>query len=51
MEETVTITKKEYERLQKSEDILEGLRAVGLDNWHGYDDAMAMHYELFPDEE
>lgn len=39
-EETVTITKKEYDELCASQKILDALEAGGVDNWEGYDDAM-----------
>lgn len=45
MEETVTISRKEYERLQKSELKLECLEGAGVDNWSGFDDAMDMYRE------
>lgn len=34
--ETITITVKEYERLQKRDDTLSFLEALGVDNWQGY---------------
>lgn len=37
--ETVTITKSEYDRLLDDYKFLEALRAAGVDNWGGYDDA------------
>lgn len=39
-EETVTISKKEYQRLLRSDAKLEYLEAFGVDNWNGYSDAM-----------
>lgn len=36
-EETVTITKKEYEDLKKDVKWLRALEAAGVDNWEGYD--------------
>lgn len=36
-EETVTISKEEYEELKKDQKFLEALRAAGVDNWEGYD--------------
>ena len=44
MEETVTITRKEYERLSEDSRILGNLRAAGVDNWEGY-------YLAFQDED
>lgn len=37
---TVTISKKEHQRLLKSERKLEALEGAGVDNWEGYDYAM-----------
>lgn len=48
MEETITISKREYERLQKSEDLLDCLLACGVDNWNGCDTAYEMHHESYP---
>ena len=39
MEEKVTITKEEYDRLQEDSRLLECLRDGGVDNWVGWDDA------------
>ncbi|BAM44931.1 host RecBCD nuclease inhibitor [Enterococcus phage BC611] len=39
MEDLVTISYSEYERLLKIEAFLEALEAVGVDNWSGYGDA------------
>ncbi len=46
MEETVTISKKEYEQLQKDQCFLECLRGAGVDNWEGYDYAIEMMQEM-----
>lgn len=35
-EETVTITKKEYDRLVEDSKWLSYLEAAGVDNWEGY---------------
>lgn len=35
-EETVTISKKEYESLLEDSKFLEALQDVGVDNWEGY---------------
>jgi hypothetical protein len=45
MEETVTISKKEYEQLQRDQRFLECLRGAGVDNWEGYDCAREMMNE------
>jgi len=39
--DTVEITRKEYDRLLVAEAKLDALEAAGVDNWAGYDDAMA----------
>ena len=38
-EETVTITKNEYDRLVKDSVFLDALRQMGVDNWEGYGEA------------
>jgi hypothetical protein len=38
--ETVTISKKLYDTLQEDSEILDALRAGGVDNWDGYDFAL-----------
>jgi hypothetical protein len=40
-EETVTISVEEYDRLLECEYKLIALEGAGVDNWEGYDDAMA----------
>jgi len=40
MEETITITKSEYESLLEDSNVLNSLYAAGVDNWCGYDEAM-----------
>jgi hypothetical protein len=40
-EETVTISKREYEQLQERDAKLWALESAGVDNWIWYDDAMA----------
>lgn len=37
IEDTVTITKKEYLRLIEDSDWLGYLKAAGVDNWDGFD--------------
>ena len=39
-EETVTITKADYESLQASSRMLIALEVAGVDNWLGYDGAL-----------
>ena len=39
-EETVTITKAEYEELVQDSNFLEALRCTGIDNWRGYSEAI-----------
>lgn len=41
-EETVTITKKEYDELVADQRKLDALEAAGVDNWCGYD--LALEY-------
>jgi hypothetical protein len=38
--ETVTITKKEYSDLLKSQKKLEALESGGVDNWEWYDQSL-----------
>ena len=38
-DDTVTISRKEYNQLQKDAVMLNALEACGVDNWHGYSDA------------
>lgn len=40
-QEIVTITKEEYNALCENSDKLSILYSFGVDNWGGYDDAMA----------
>ena len=37
--ETVTISRKKYDQLQRDSDMLNALEACGVDNWEGYSDA------------
>lgn len=39
-EETIIITKKEYDRLIKDQEKLYALEAAGVDNWEGYNIAI-----------
>jgi hypothetical protein len=50
-EETITITKKEYDELCHAESVLNALYAAGVDNWDGYDMAMDMKDEDEDEEE
>ena len=36
MEELITITKQEYDRLIDDSNFLNRLRAAGVDNWEGF---------------
>lgn len=38
----VTISRAEYDQLLADQRLIEALRAAGVDNWEGYDDAMHM---------
>ena len=38
-QETVTISKEEYESLLEDSRLLGALQAAGVDNWEGYDNA------------
>ncbi len=40
MNETITISKKEYDSLTRSSAFLEALREAGVDNWDGYSIAL-----------
>ena len=42
-EETITITKAEYDRLDKRSVFLDALDAAGVDNWEGFEYA----HEIF----
>ena len=44
-EETVTITKAEYDQLCKDAELLSYLEAAGVDNWEGFDEAIQMRRE------
>jgi hypothetical protein len=46
-QETITISKREYEELLKKVHFLECLEACGVDNWEGYDEA----WELYENDE
>jgi hypothetical protein len=46
MEETITISKKEYENLLKDSKKLSALENAGVDNWEGYDYARELMQEM-----
>lgn len=50
MEETVVISKDRYEELLKSERWLSCLEGCGVDNWAGFDDAVVMMKEYYPED-
>lgn len=43
-EETITISKKEYDKLFEDQKLLRALKAVGVDNWDGYGFALEAVY-------
>lgn len=45
-EETITISKKEYDDLIEKEIWLSALEAAGVDNWEGYDHAHEILNEM-----
>jgi len=49
--EMITISKKEYNQLQKDSNFLEALRAAGVDNWCGYGEAFDILEEWEKEEE
>ncbi len=46
MDDTVTISKQQYEQLIEDSDILQCLRNAGVDNWDGWDFAMEEFHAL-----
>jgi hypothetical protein len=50
-EETVTISKKEYESLLEDSEMLLALQNAGVDNWDGYDYALELLKEKEEEEE
>lgn len=44
-EDTVTISKEEYEELLADRKILKVLRAAGVDNWEGWDYSLQLMME------
>lgn len=51
MEETITITKKEYDELIKDRFWLRCLEGAGVDNWEGHDIAVDRFLEEYPEED
>lgn len=47
--ETVTINRDEYEEMQKKIAFLYALMAAGVDDWYGWDLAMDLLEEEYPD--
>jgi len=45
MNETVTISKTEYDSLYRAQMKLGALEAYGVDNWEGWEDAMDSFHE------
>jgi len=45
-EQTIEITKKEYESLLKDSQLVLALQAAGVDNWDGYDYAIEYLEEI-----
>jgi hypothetical protein len=43
--ETVTISKADFDEMYADQRLLEHLRAQGVDNWDGWDDACASYHE------
>ena len=50
MNETVTISKTEYDSLYRDQIKLGALLAQGVDNWVGWDDAMESFHEVLSEE-
>lgn len=46
-EDTITISKEEYNRLNENERFLCALQAAGVDNWDGYDHAQDIMEEWY----
>ncbi len=42
MSSSITISTEEYDQLVKDSEFCWALKAAGVDNWQGYDDAMAI---------
>jgi hypothetical protein len=46
VEETVTITKKDYDNLVEADRFLKCLESVGVDGWYGYELAQDLLEEM-----
>ena len=44
-EETITISKTEYEELLGAQRWVDCLEGAGVDNWEGYDEAVELYQE------
>ncbi len=51
MKPTVEISESRYKELLAAEAKLDALEGHGVDNWEGYDDAMAQFWENEEEEE
>ena len=45
-DDTVTISKEEYESLLEDSEKLSALEAAGVNNWEGYDSAMELMEDM-----
>lgn len=50
-DETLMISHQRYKELTKASNLLEALRAAGVDNWSGYEHARELYTELEDEEE
>ena len=50
-QEPVVITREEYESLLDDRELLDCLRAVGVDNWDGWDAAMDLYMTPLEEED
>ena len=50
-QDTVTISKKEYDELVNDSSFLFALQAAGVDNWEGYDEAIRIQNEEIEEDE
>lgn len=46
----VAVPKEQYEQLLKRDLKLTALEIAGVDNWEGYEFAMDIYYEKYPEE-
>lgn len=49
--ETVMLSAEQHQKLVDDSTLLNLLRAYGVDNWSGYDDAIREYFKLTDDEE